>query len=158
MPKPPKIPGRKRGRKGELRPHGVKRILTQEQKDNLAKNLKPGNNEFVIAAKKERDETYQTMMQEFQTCDAVTFATKFLRQDFEGFPFQKLVLCCANGLPLPDGKLKTFVEIEGSTGFAVKEVEMTWDEFFIRCSGGKKYKQGNIPQIVVLRIGRRGGK
>jgi hypothetical protein len=135
-----------------------KRILTEEQKAKMIRNLQPGgNNEAIQKSRAHKREVWEAARKSFQTCDIMEFSISFLQQSFEGFPFQELVLRCSAGLPLPEGTLKTFIEVP-SAGFAVKEVEMTWPEYFKRCSGGKTYKPGVVPDIVICRVGRRAGK
>jgi hypothetical protein len=95
---------------------------------------------------------------DFWNCDIIAFATRHLKIGLEGYPFLELALRCSEGLPLPEGKVKTFVEVP-SDGFAVREVEMTWPEYFALCSVHQKlYVPGKKPQTVILRAGRRSGK
>ena len=141
---------------------------TQEERERIReqrlRNLLPGgHNEAVKKAIQTRREDAQSIRDELQSCDIVTFTTKFLRLNLEGFPGLELMLRCSHGLPLRKGTLKTFIEIDAS-GFAVKEVELTWPEYFallsVRSTPDKPdvYKPGKPPAVFGARLGRRSTK
>jgi len=93
-----------------------------------------------------------------QNSNIIEFARDVLKLKLEGYPLFELILRCSEGLPLPEGTLKTYIEVP-SDGFAVKEVEMTWPEFYSLCSvGNKTYNPGIRPQMVLARAGRRSSK
>ena len=93
-----------------------------------------------------------------QRSDIVEFTRDVLGLKFDGYPLFELILRCSEGLPLREGTLKTYVEVP-SDGFAVKEVEMTWPEFYALCSMGTKVYNPKIrPQIILARAGRRSSK
>lgn len=105
-----------------------------------------------------RDSAVNPTLNVLYNADIVQFARDILGLTIDGFPLMELILRCSEGLPLPTDKLKTFVEVP-SDGFAVKEVELTWPEYFAECSMGvKKYKPGKKPRMILVRAGRRSSK
>ncbi len=133
--------------------------ISEARKAQLMKNLLPGgDNEAVKVARARRREDERDFLERFQTCDIIEFTTKFLKLSLDGYPLLELLLRCSEGLPLPAGTLKTFVEVP-CDGFAVKEVEMSWPEFFALCSSGSKnYVPGHHYATIFARVGRRGTK
>lgn len=155
----------------------AKRVLTQEQRDELTARLRNrgfegGDMEVTKAAREKRRARYEAIGERLTTCDIIEFTTIFLKQNFSGYPFQEMLVRCSQGMPLPEGTVKTFVEVP-SDGFAVKEVELTWAQYYAMCTpggacdatgprpivtGGQKYAPGKPPSVILCRIGRRGGK
>ena len=155
----------------------AKRVLTQEQKEVLTARLRNagyagGNMEVVKAARATRRAQYDAIRERLTTCDIIEFTTDFLKLSLDGYPFLELILRCSEGLPLRDGTLTTFVEVP-SDGFAVKEAELSWPQYFALCTGGscdttgprpivtggKKYAPGpSRPPVVGARAGRRSAK
>jgi hypothetical protein len=144
------------------------KVLSPERKAELhairMKNLlKGGDNEAVKAAREQKRSDAKSIRDELQSCDIITFATKFLKLKLDGFPALELMLRCSHGLPLPEGKVKTYIEID-SNAFAVKEVEMGWPEYFALLSVASTpdkphlYKPGKPPAIFGARLGRRSTK
>lgn len=142
-----------------------KYVITEEHRQKLRENMlkaRAKRQEMVEAGtlrtKVRSDIKLSTLRERLGDCNIIEFTRDILRLSLEGYPFLELVLRCSEGLPLPEGKVKTYIEVP-SDGFAVKEVEMTWPEYFTFCSRGvKTYVPGKRPQIILLRVGRRGTK
>jgi hypothetical protein len=155
-----KFLGRRDGRGGERRP---KRVLTAAEKERLTAQLRNagyagGDSAAAAAARARHRADAEALMRELQTCDIITFTTKFLHLSLEGYPFLELLLRTSEGMALPEGMVRTFVE-GPSDGFAVREVEMSWADYFALCCVHQKvYRPGRKPATVMARAGRRSGK
>lgn len=143
-----------RRRRLNLSPEEHARRRTQLKERGFA----GGDMPVTKAARARKKAADQDVKENLQVCDIVEFATKYLKIELDGYPLEELIFRCSDGLPLPEGTLKTFVEVP-SDGFAVKEVEMTWPEYFQLCSRGQQqYVPGKPYPIILVRAGRRSGK
>jgi len=140
-----------------------KRPVSERRRKQLTEQLRAagyagGDMAVVKEARARKKADYEAIRERFTTCDIIEFVTEFLKLDLAGYPLLELILRCSEGLPLPEGRVTTYVEVP-SDGFAVEEVTMTWPEYFALCSRGPKvYRPGKPYATVGARVGRRGTK
>ncbi len=121
------------------------------------KNLLPGGWNEGLQAWDARRQSLPGILESIQKMTILDFA-QAVGFSFEGRPGQELVLRLLHGLPLPEGKVKTYVR-RPCDGFVLEPVEVTWIEYYRMLTGNEKvFEKGAEPTEAYLCVGARSGK
>lgn len=144
-------------RKGQ-RSKRSKAPLTAAQKARRMRNLLPGgDNEAVKAAREKRRSVGKDILERVQGMDIIEFAHA-AGISFEGRPGQELVLRLMYGLPLPEGRVKTYVR-RNCEGFILEERDVSWPEYYTMLTGNARvFEPATGKTEGFLCVGARSGK